>query len=95
MKRFAAAVILLAGCSASDKGLTITEEVEQVVYRTSLRHEGCPDNGFMVSYGQPDRITAYGINKCIWKHRCDGCGYTNTIYDARWPQFRQEWRMVK
>ncbi len=95
MKRFAAAVLLLAGCSASDKGLTLTEEVEMVTYRTSLRHEGCPSNGFMVAYGTPEKITAYGINRYIWPHRCDGCGYTNTIYDARWPKFRREWRVVK
>ena len=81
--------------TAKDDADTVTEEVEMVTYRTRLRHEGCPSNGFMVAYGTPEKITAYGIDKCIWKHRCDGCGYTNTIYDARWPKFRQEWRAVK
>ena len=95
MKRFAFAVLLLAGCSERDTGNTVTEEVETVTYRTSLRHEGCPSNGFMVAYGTPEKITAYGIDKFIWPHRCDGCGFTNTIYDARWPKFRREWRAVK
>ena len=73
----------------------ITEEVELVTYRTRLYHAGCPSNGFMNAYGQPERITAYGIDKFIWPHRCDGCGFTNTIYDAQWPKFRREWRAVK
>ncbi len=81
--------------TAKDDADTVTEEVEMVTYRTSLRHEGCPSNGFMVAYGTPEKITAYGINRCIWPHRCDGCGFTNRIYDAHWPKFRQEWRAVK
>ena len=95
MKRFAFAVLLLAGCSARDTGNTVTEEVEAVWFRTRLRHAGCPSNGFLNAYGQPTRITAYGIDKCVWPHRCDGCGFTNTIYDAQWPKFRREWRAVK
>lgn len=73
----------------------VTEEVEAVTYRTRLRHAGCPSNGFLNAYGRPERITAYGIDKNVWPHKCDGCGYTNTIYDASWPQFRREWRAVK
>ena len=93
MKRFAFAVLLLAGCSERD---TITEKVELVTYRTRLRHAGCPSkNGFMNVCGQPERITAYGIDKCVWPHKCDRCGYTNRIYDAQWPKFRREWRAVK
>lgn len=95
MKRFAFAALLLAGCSARDTGNTVTEEVEAVMYRTRLRHAGCPSNGFLNAYGRPERITAYGIDKCVWPHKCDGCGYTNTIYDAQWPQFRREWRAVR
>lgn len=73
----------------------VTEEVEAVTYRTRLRHAGCPSNGFLNAYGRPERITAYGIDKNVWPHKCDGCGYTNTIYDAQWPQFRREWRAVR
>lgn len=72
-----------------------TEQVECVTFRTRLRHQGCVSNGFLNAYGQPERITAYGIDKSVWPHRCDGCGFTNTIYDANWPQFRREWRAVK
>jgi len=74
---------------------TIEEEVEAVMYRTRLRHEGCPSNGFLNAYGKPERITAYGIDKCVWPHKCDGCGFINTVYDAQWPKFRREWRAVK
>lgn len=88
-------IFSLFGCVKRDDGNTVTEEVEAVMYRTRLRHECCPSNGFLNAYGQPERITAYGINKYVWPHKCDGCGYTNTIYDARWPQFRREWRAVK
>ena len=73
----------------------ISEEVEAVTYRTRLRHAGCVSNGFWNAYGRPARITAYGIDKYVWPHRCDGCGATNTVYDASWPQFRREWRAVK
>ena len=73
----------------------ITEEVDAVTYRTRLRHDGCVSNGCWNAYGQPSRITAYGIDKYVYPHRCDGCGSTNTIYDASWPQFRREWRSVK
>lgn len=95
MKRIALLALLLAGCSARDTSNTVTEEVEVVMYRTRLRHECCPSNGFLNAYGKPERITAYGINKYVWPHKCDGCGYTNTIYDAQWPKFRREWRAVK
>lgn len=81
--------------TAKDDADTVTEEVEIVTHRTRLRHEGCVSNGFMNAYGNPEKITAYGINKYVWPHKCDGCGFTNTIYDAHWPQFRREWRVVK
>lgn len=74
---------------------TIEEEVEAVMYRTRLYHPGCVSNGFWCVSGQPRKITAYGIDKCVWPHRCDGCGATNEIYDAQWPKFRREWRAVK
>ncbi len=95
MKRFLFLAMLLAGCSARDTGNTVTEEVEAVMYRTRLRHADCPSNGFLNAYGQPERITAYGIDKCVWPHKCDGCGFTNTVYDAQWPKFRREWRVVR
>lgn len=88
-------IFSLSGCAKRDDGNTVTEEVEAVMYRTRLRHEGCLSNGFLNAYGNPERITAYGINKYVWPHKCDGCGYTNTIYDAQWPKFRREWRAVK
>ncbi len=88
-------IFSLFGCVKRDDGNTVTEEVEAVMYRTRLLHECCPSNGFLNAYGQPERITAYGINKYVWPHKCDGCGYTNTIYDAQWPKFRREWRAVK
>ena len=99
MKKIMTAVFLsaiLSGCSARRVAeSTVTEEVEAVMYRTRLHHPGCVSNGFWNSYGHSRKITAYGINKCVWPHRCDGCGATNEIYDARWPQFRREWRAVK
>jgi len=75
--------------------LIVTEEVEAVMYRTRLFHPGCVSNGCWCLNGQPRKITAYGIDKCVWPHRCDGCGQTNEIYDAQWPKFRREWRAVK
>ena len=74
---------------------TLTERVEQVVWRTELRHAGCSQGGFWRASGPPRKIEAYGIDKWIHLHVCSGCGATNEIYDARWPQFRQEWRAVK
>ena len=88
-------IFSLSGCAKRDDGNTVTEEVEAVTYRTRLRHADCPSNGFLNAYGTPERITAYGINKYVWPHKCDGCGFTNTIYDAQWPKFRREWRVVK
>ena len=76
-------------------GETLTERVEQVVWRTELRHAGCPQGGFWRASGPPRKIEAYGIDKWVHLHVCSGCGATNEIYDARWPQFRQEWRAVK
>ena len=72
-----------------------SERVELVTWRTQLPHEGCASNGCWCLNGQPRKITAYGIDKCVWPHRCDGCGATNEIYDAQWPRFRREWRAVK
>jgi len=79
----------------SPAGETLTERVEQVVWRTELRHAGCPQGGFWRASGPPRKIEAYGIDKWVHLHVCSGCGATNEIYDARWPQFRQEWRAVK
>lgn len=70
----------------------ITEEVEQVFFRTEKQHSGCPSNGFLRVCGQPRQIEAYGISKAVWPHKCSGCGMTNEIYDARWPQIKVEWR---
>ena len=81
--------------AAKKDGSTITEKVELVTYRTRLFHSGCVSNGCWCLNGQPRKITAYGIDKCVWPHRCDGCGQTNEIYDAQWPKFRREWRIVK
>jgi hypothetical protein len=88
-------ILALSGCSERDTGNTVTEEVEAVMYRTRLFHPGCASNGCWCVSGQPRKITAYGIDKYVWPHRCDGCGSTNEIYDAQWPKFRREWRAVK
>ena len=93
MKRFAFAILLLAGCAKRDTVNTVTEQVETVLFRTELRHAGC--KGFWRASGYPERITAYGIDKSVWPHVCSACGQTNRLYDARWPQFRREWRTVK
>jgi hypothetical protein len=75
---------------------TVTERVKQVIWRTEKPHDGCPSNGFLRAVpGQPERITAYGIDKFIWTHVCSGCGETNRIYDACWPKFRTEWEVSK
>lgn len=71
------------------------ERVELVTWRTRNPHAGCPSNGCWVVSGAPRMIEAYGINKAMWPHRCDGCAATNEIYDARWPRIEQEWRPVK
>lgn len=77
------------------EGDEVTEEVRQVFFRTEKLHDGCLKGGFLRVCGQPERIEAYGINKAVWPHRCSGCGQTNMIYDARWPQIKAEWRAVK
>lgn len=74
---------------------TFTERVECVTYRTQLRHAGCVSNGVWNCSGRPVKIEAYGIDKHMWPHRCSGCGATNMIYDARWPQIKNEWRVVE
>jgi len=71
------------------------ERVELITWRTELPHVSCPSNGAWQVSGQPRQITAYGIDKAVWPHRCAGCGATNEIYDATWPKFEREWRSVK
>jgi len=71
------------------------ERVELVTWRTQLPHDGCPSNGCWQVSGQPRQIEAYGIDKAVWPHKCQGCGATNEIYDATWPKFEREWRAVR
>ena len=88
-------IFFLSVFSTTPNDTTLTERVEQVVWRTELRHAGCPHGGFWRASGPPRKIEAYGIDKWIHLHVCSGCGATNEIYDARWPKFRQEWRAVR
>lgn len=74
---------------------TLTERVRPVHYRTSFQHDGCASNGFLECCGAPRQITAYGISKAMWPHRCTGCGATNNLYDARWPKIEMRWEAVK
>lgn len=85
----------LPSFAANPADSKVSERVEMVTYRTRLPHAGCVSNGCWNAYGTPARITAYGIDKHVWPHKCDGCGATNTVYDASWPKFRREWRVVK
>lgn len=87
------------GCTRGkdDGGVFVTEQVERKIWRTEMRHEGCPNNGFWrwIAQGKAERIDAYGIDKFMWPHKCSGCGETNSFYDVRYPKFSNEWVRVK
>lgn len=82
-------------CGRDDNGVFITEQVERKTWRIEKRHDGCPSGGFWRACGSPERVDAYGIDKFIWPHKCSGCMKTNSFYDARYPQFSNEWVRVK
>lgn len=87
------AAMALVGAGKTSSGQR--ERVELVTYRTQLPHDGCPSNGCWQVCGQPRQIEAYGIDKAVWPHKCQGCSATNEIYDATWPKFEREWRAVR
>jgi hypothetical protein len=81
-----------------DDGSALTERVEMVHFRTRLRHSACPSNGFWEVSGRPAAIEGDlfdGRTRHLWPHRCDRCGATNTLFDARYPLVKGEWRAVK
>lgn len=55
------------------------ERVELITWRTQNPHLGCASNGFWQVSGQPRQITAYGIDKAVWPHRCAGYGVTHAM----------------
>lgn len=82
---------------SKDAADTITEQVEQIMYRVQLKHVGCVANGNWERCGEAQRVEGGDVfkNVCLYPHKCSGCGATQTMFNVSYPQFRREWRVVK
>jgi hypothetical protein len=81
--------------SARTDASPVRERVELVTYRTRKAHDGCASNGYWQATGKLRKVEAYGIDKPVWAHKCDGCGEEREFWDEQWPKFEREWQVVR
>ena len=65
------------------------EQGEFVTLRRVYPHQRC--GGYFVFNGKATPAP-YSEKEFFYTHVCDLCGATNQIFNATWPQFKQEWR---
>jgi hypothetical protein len=80
-------IAVLSGCSKTESEW---QEGEFVTFRKTLPHE-C---GGQLVFNGTSKPAPYTERGNFFNHVCDKCSATNSVLNATWPQYKQEWRSL-